>query len=449
MANQHYGTFLLLQAIRGVGWWRRLDFTPKLAGAATLGIIAVMVAIGCLLARQIEDHIVHKAAVGAALYIGSVIEPHVQSLAYQTSLSPEKEQELEKLFSAAGIRRPVLSFRIWVGDQIIFSKEPGLVGKHFPPNDNRSKAWDGQVSANLDADGDDEIQVRALNTPILEVYAPIRQAGTGRIIAVSETYEAALTLKKEIWHSWFVICTVFSCVTVLVIYLMFSLVGRGARQLSRMSASNRRISEFNERQMWRMSTDLYDGPVQLVSIALLKFDSLREMIGDINTGTPAQKRDLETIHRALNDALSEIRGYSRRLLPSQITHMPLSDTIRMAARKSEFRSGEPVRCDIGQITDEIPFALKACLYRFVEEGLNLFRHGYGGGPSVCASGDGGHVEVEIFGTLLDSEQQPVPAQRQKLQCHQDRVEALGGVFLIHPYAEKTSLVARFGILQTE
>ncbi len=46
-------------------------------------------------------------------------------------------------------------------------------------------------------DEDDE-QIFDVPLPILEVYAPVRERGTGRIIALIETYEAAAELETRI-----------------------------------------------------------------------------------------------------------------------------------------------------------------------------------------------------------------------------------------------------------
>ena len=62
----------------------------------------------------------------------------------------------------------------------------------------RNRAFEGDVVASLGLDGDDEDDERALEVPILEIYAPVRQTGTNKIIALAETSELAVDLMKEI-----------------------------------------------------------------------------------------------------------------------------------------------------------------------------------------------------------------------------------------------------------
>src|SRR5262249_10194505 len=146
--------------------------------------------------------IIQRSAAAAALYIASFVEPHVQQLGTREALSENNRQALERVLSPASMHRPVIAFRIWNGNVAAFSNEREIVGKTFPPTLSRTRALQGQIAVEFDdLDDEDEAQVKSLNVPVLEVYAPLREQGTGRIIAAAETYEIANDLRREMFVS--------------------------------------------------------------------------------------------------------------------------------------------------------------------------------------------------------------------------------------------------------
>jgi len=181
-----------------LGLWRRVGAERKLKFAVLL-IIAGLTAHVCVtVGRYVEELLANKAAASSALYMDSFVEPLVQDLATDTSFSPEGRRALEAALAPTTIGKPVISFRIWLGDRIAFSNRGDLIGRQFPATTARNNAFAGNVVARFGLDGDDDADERALGVPVLEVYAPIRQTGTNRIIALAETTEIATTLLEEI-----------------------------------------------------------------------------------------------------------------------------------------------------------------------------------------------------------------------------------------------------------
>src|SRR5262245_18006960 len=197
----------LLQSILRIAtdvprWWRRVRILTKVAAAAAMLVLACAVYLGVLVTGRIKDSIVHRSAAAAAHYMDSFVEGYAQELATRSALSTESREALERLLSPAAMSRPIVAFRIWKGDTVVFSNERQLVGKTFPLTAARERALQGNVVPEFDRpDGDDDEQVQSLNLPILEVYAPVHERGTGRIIAIVETYEIAVGLKSEIFAS--------------------------------------------------------------------------------------------------------------------------------------------------------------------------------------------------------------------------------------------------------
>ena len=162
-------------------------------------VIAGMAHLGVIVTGHIRENVIQQSAAAAAMYLDSFVERHVQELSTKSLLSEENRQALERLLSPASMHRPIIAFRIWKDDTVVFSNERELIGKTFARTASRERAWQGQMAAEFEQpDGDDDEQVRSLELPVLEVYAPVRERGTGRIIALVEIYEIAVELKKAV-----------------------------------------------------------------------------------------------------------------------------------------------------------------------------------------------------------------------------------------------------------
>ena len=86
------------------------------------------------------------------------------------------------------------------GGLIAYSSHKEIIGTTYATTSNLERAWAGEVTAEFDTLEDDEdAQERAAGVPLLEMYSPIRETGTGRIIAVAEFYETAEALKSNLF----------------------------------------------------------------------------------------------------------------------------------------------------------------------------------------------------------------------------------------------------------
>src|SRR5262245_65228220 len=120
-----------LLVVSAIQWWRGLGRARKLTAALSIGIVCATLVACSVVAQHIQELFANKAAASTALYVDSVVEPLVQELALAPALSEKNRNALEQLMSPASIGKPVVAFRIWVSDRIVFSMRGGLVGKQF------------------------------------------------------------------------------------------------------------------------------------------------------------------------------------------------------------------------------------------------------------------------------------------------------------------------------
>jgi len=116
-----------------------------------------------------------------------------------------------------------------------------------------------------------------------------------------------------------------------------------------------------------------------------------------------------------------------------VEKLSLAAALDMAARRHERRTGSVVKRDIRDLPKHVPLSLKACLYRFTQEGLvNAFRHAGGQGQEIVACWEEDRIEVSILdrGPGLSRSVAFKENGGQGLIGLRDRVESLGGEFSI-------------------
>jgi signal transduction histidine kinase len=443
------------------GWWGGLERARKLTVALSVMVVCGVLYICSFVANHIEQAFGHKAAASTALYMDSFVEPLVQELAVKPSLSAQNREALERLLSPASVGKPVVGFRIWVGDRVVFSNRSEIVGRRFPASARRERAFQGDVIANFELDGEEEAQERALHTQILEVYAPIRQTGTNRIIALAEISELAVDLMREIRAAQYASYVVIASAAIGLLLVLFSLtdglqmrIGELALQRDaheqfrrRVLTANGRVLEMNERNLRRVGRELHAGPLQLAALALLKLDALSESPVEGEDDATTRAADIEVIRKALKECLRQIRDVSAGLAPSEIESLSLAEAISTAVCLHELRTAAAVNCEFRDLPEEAAYPLKACLYQLVEEGLAAAtRHQTAGNVHIRAVG-GESLQIDIAYETEFARTSAWLTNDLELKSERMRhqIEALGGSLLLQSPADRqVRISASFG-----
>ena len=208
------------------------------------------------------------------------------------------------------------------------------------------------------------------------------------------------------------------------------LIQQNAQLRRQIDESQRRLVEMHDQVLRRVGVDLHDGPAQLISFALLRLDGLQSEGVSISEHT--QTSDLERIRAALQEALAEIRCTAAGLTLPELSRVSPADVLRLAVRSHERRTGTTVACEMDGLPDQLPPALKSCLYRFTQEALNnAYRHAGGRGQAVRARCRRDSLEVEVAdaGPGFDPDSK-VGGGSLGLLGMRERVTSLGGTLEI-------------------
>ena len=145
-----------------------------------------------------------------------------------------------------------------------------------------------------------------------------------------------------------------------------------------------RNTPLSERQLRRISSDLHDGPGQMLALAMLRLDE---------SGAPdadASEPPSGEIKTALNDALRDMRSIAAGLRLPELSQLSTGDTVRRAVDDHVRRTGVPSPFGSTPSRAHAAAPTKIALFRATQELLsNATRHGEGRDVNVAVDeGDG-------------------------------------------------------------
>jgi signal transduction histidine kinase len=452
-------------------FWFNLSLSTQFLVAASAVLVTAMALLGAWVSAQIEQRVVQNTAVTTAFYMDSLIEPSLQALAAGDELDVNAVKDLDRLLGQTLLGKSIATAKIWnMAGQVLYSTTKEQIGTRYPETPGFKTAITNQVAAEFDDLGAAEnLEERRFKRPLLEVYSPIHEHGTDRVIAVAELYQFGDGLRADLIKTRWTTFIVVGTSTLGMLALLFRIVNRGNQtilvqrqalehqvsDLSRLLQQNedlrrnlvlaRKLAiQTNERLLHRVGAELHDGPAQLVGLALLYFDSLSPH--EKSAALAGKMERFETVRGLLQDGLGELRNISADIAPPELERLSAEQSLALAIRNHERRTGVAVKSTIDRLPAHVPIQLKTVFYRFVQEGLNnAFRHAKGADVSVSARFQNSIVRVEVadggpgFERHADGVHDGLG-----IAGLVDRIEACDGIFEIASQAgQGTRLIAQF------
>ncbi|MNZ23402.1 Signal transduction histidine-protein kinase/phosphatase DegS [compost metagenome] len=427
-----------------------------IAAALILGV--TMSFVGNLVSQQIRLAAAHSAGEGAAIYMEAYLDEYIQELTTARQLSPASIQAMDSLMRDTSLNQHVVSVKIWLPDGTNLYSSSKLPAYPRSPMNEIRQALQGRIVTGLsELENDEHAYERSLNIPLYETYVPLREVGSGRVLAVGEFYEMEHeigSIHQEVWVT-------IGGATLAMLVLLFFIVRRGdriieqqqvalCRQMNaqaelhrqngllqqKVTRANHEFATINELTHRRLGADLHDGPAQLLTLILLRLDELSAIRDRCPQSAACASEALETIRSAAQESLREIRDISRGLALPEINALNLEEELRLVTQRHEQRTQTQVQLTLDSLPAEVPLPYKICIYRLVQEALNnAFRHAGGREQRVRTSWQDGVLEVEIADGGDGIAEAPLHTQRHDrvrlgLVGMRYRVESLGGLFSI-------------------
>ncbi len=426
-----------------------------LAVGGAVSVIAALVA-GYVVTSVIERGVTRNAATTTALYVDSVIAPLLPDMRAPGPLDAAVKQALDETLGEGALGNRLVEMRLWTLDgTVIYAHDDAIIGKHFALSEGLREAGAGRIVANYGQSA--EVAGSGVPPgPLLEIYNPILQPWSGEVVAVIEFFEKAheleATLANARRRSWamvaLVTCLFFASLSVIVL--------RGSRTIARQSrdlnarlgelvAMHRRVQRatqqataLNENYLRRLGADLHDGPAQFIALAAMRLDShlVVSGTGDIRR----RQEELAAIRARLTEALEEIRAICRGLVLPQIESSDLATVVERSVSEYEKRTGARVRRETAGPVPPVALSQRICAYRFVQEGLsNGHRHCPGAPQSVSVAVEAGRLRIAVADEGPGFDPAAIPPGSIGIAGLRERIESLGGTFLLDTSKRGTSL----------
>lgn len=444
-----------------LAYWRGLSLIDQFLAIATLLVCVSMLIIGQWLSGQISAGQIKSRAESGGLYMQGFLAPHVTIGRDGPEISNAHRDELDHMFRAPGLSARVEGIRIWRRDgTVIYSTAKTLTGKRVLSADVE-RAFAGTIVAQLEEKPDDEYGLDR-SYPLLEIYAPIYSSTGSTVVAVGEFYERAgefiHTLQVAQHRTWAIVgATSVGLMTLLFLVfrkadkLISSQHSALVQQLTaaqKLASQNRQLSvrayklrnmasQANERFLNRIGADLHDGPIQLLTLLILRLGQASRKATEKITSVkkPANGPTAEALAKQV---LSELRELSNNLVLPEIGNASLQDALRLAISRHERATGTTVVANFKNLPEDIDRSLKILLFRVIQEGLNnAFRHGQAKEQTVIVSASGNAIVVSVSDAgpgpgLVQPVKQPGRAHPLGLQGLRNRVDVFGGSVTLKP-----------------
>ena len=381
-----------------------------------------MAVLGTWVTIKVKDSVLAATGVQASHFIKAFVEPHVQALEPRGVLDPYTRQALDEVLLNSPLSRTVVSVKIWRSDGLVlYATNADLIGQYFDTS-HVSEAMKGSIVTEFESVRRAENAAeKSLNVHLIEVYAPLYRSGTSEVIAVAETYENADALAMELASGQATTWAVVAVTTSFMVGLLYLIVRRAEttiavqrRQLrdrysqavrtARETAELRQIadqsrlraSEANEQYLGRLGSDIHDGPLQLLTLSILRLTAAAKSIRKGPNPATEALEQVESTIPITQEAMTELRNVSTGLILPEISGLTLTETIKLAIFRHEDLTGETVEYHPEPLPDSVNEALKICVYRVIQEGLtNTTKHAPGAQKMLSVTVDDGALMIEV------------------------------------------------------
>ena len=275
----------------------RLTLAQKFAVLCLVILVAGALVLGRLVATEIRAKVMQRTSSTAALYVESVVSPHVQELSSASTISPQNVAALDAVVENPAFREKIVSVKIWLpGGAVAYATDERLTGQAFPNNEELQMAVRGSIRTELSSLEDAEnVFERAAWPRLLETYVPVREHGTGQIIAVAEFYQDPSDLLAEISSSQRRAWMIVGFATVGMYLALSTLVAGGSRTITRQNRHlERTVKELTSLQsvtdsaLSSLSLDAFLATLLVRAIEATRSDAGMVLLADGGPGLTAR-----------------------------------------------------------------------------------------------------------------------------------------------------------------
>lgn len=428
--------------------WGRLPLANRFALYGSVVTVAAMLLCGVLITSAMTEITLARRGTVVPALVEGMLAPHVQDLGPDGRLSDSDRLALDATMNEDVLRAEFPYLDLWRADgTILYSNSPQLEARRLEMPLRVQRAFDGQIGVDFTDVGSQDYAEHGFDTDFIEIYFPLLNRETGEIAAVAQLREVTGSLEKDLWSltlsSWATAATI----GIIVMAALFGIVLEGSRKIERqgrilsrrLAQSHQRavrhrelkavaqraslsVTEFTDKHLRTIGTDLHDGPAQTIGFAVLRLDQIRRL-----SKKAEREGVVAEIESTLGGALSEIRSIALALVLPDIEDLDLAQVIERAVQQHTRRTGIAIVVDSRVEPVHAAPELCVCVYRFIQEGLNnAFHHGLPEGQTLTATMQGGVLKLSITNKNLTDYTAQSDHRGIGLYGLRARVQSIGG-----------------------
>jgi signal transduction histidine kinase len=415
---------------------------------------------GAIISDTIRSGVTEVVAQTVAAGFDSLVANAIGPIVGNEVLTDEDRARLAALFEIGSEAQStrLIQLRIFrTNGQMLFEATDGIVD-----SDQQSRfaqALAGQITS-------DVVELPILPAgptgtypiTLLRLYTPLHESGTDRIFGVAALYYSARSLldiqartQTAVWTAGLVIGAAVIALLAIPVSAADRTISRQARQLSTNLERSRQLSDevrglhraseqlrldaidANEQLLARVGSDIHDGPLQLMTLAILQLTRATK-----DGATPSAEALQPTV-ALTTEAMTELRNISVGLVLPELSGLTLEQTLILAIQRHEGTTGTTVSHDLVGLDHRVESDIQVCLYRVVQESLsNAFRHSDGRDQMVQGRHSDGAIQIEISNSPSRATEAS-DSMRPKLGLRgmRLRLEAVGGTMSVEMRQDRT------------
>ena len=228
----------------------------------TLLVVGAAVAVSANVSDHLAASAMDEAVASTEAVVRGFVDPMIGTSGVSALTSGQAaaiDGELERLVASGKILR----IKVWAADgTVVASDLPALRGRTFEVDDDLTAAFQGKVQTGFSsATAAENVFEVGLADTFLEMYLPIRAAGSGQVVGVYEIYQDAAAIEAQIDQTRRDVLVIVGAMAAALLVLLFLAFSGASRLLARQNRELRG-SEERFRSLVRNSID-----VQLITTA--------------------------------------------------------------------------------------------------------------------------------------------------------------------------------------
>ncbi|HWV22208.1 MAG TPA: histidine kinase [Devosia sp.] len=428
--------------------WSRLPLANRFALYGSAVTVAAMLLCGVLITSAMTEITLQRRGTVVPALVAGMLAPHIQHLGPGERMAESDRLALDAMMADDARLAEFPYLDLWGADgSILYSNSPQLEARRLDMPLKVQRAFEGEIGVDFTDVRSQDYAAHGFTTDFIEIYFPLRNRESGEIVAVAQVREVTASLEKDLWWLTLSSWTTAATIGLTVMVALFGIVLEGSRKIERqgrilsrrLAQSHQRaarhrelkavaqraslnVTEFTDKHLRTIGTDLHDGPAQTIGFAVLRLDQLRRL-----PTKSAREKIVAEIETTLGGALAEIRAIALALVLPDIGDLDLAQVIERAVEQHTRRTGISIDVDTSIEPVHVAPELSVCVYRFIQEGLNnAFHHGLPEGQTLTATMQGGVLKLSITNRNLTDYVAQADHRGIGLYGLRARVQSIGG-----------------------